>query len=145
MSHAHDYLEELGDIIQDLTREEQLLTFRDYGEKLHPLDDKWKEEHNMVPGCASATHLVCRIEDDGTLHFEGDSQSLISKGYLYVLIEAFNGSTPEELVKDAESYVMAFAEKAQVKMSIVPSRANAFQNIFMFMQKKAIEALAQAG
>lgn len=132
-----NYLETIAEDLADLTREEKLLTLRDYGEQLPPMDDTLKTEENMVPGCASATYIVCHHNPDGTLHFIGDSQSFISKGYIYVLTHAFNGCTPQELA-NSQDYVQAFAEKTGVRLSMIASRANVFERIYHFMQMKAL-------
>ena len=132
------FLDDIAEDFTDLTREEILLTLRDYGEQLSPMDETLKTDDNMVPGCASATHIVCSHQPDGTLHFVGDSQSFISKGYIYVLTEAFNGSQPEELLEHSQPYVQAFAEKAGVRLSMIQSRANVFERIYHFMQLKAL-------
>lgn len=146
IDHARDYLNEKGEEFEWLeSPQDRLLTLRQYGDYLERLDAQDKTDANLVPGCASATHIIARLETDGSLHFAGDSESFISRGYIYLLTEAFNGVMPDDLLKAAEPFVLEFAERAKVRMSMIQSRANAFENIFRFMQQKAVEALGQEG
>ena len=143
LEHAHEFLDEVAEDMQFLEgRQDQLLAFRQYGDYLTPLDDSYKTEDHYVHGCASATHVRAVLHDDNTVTFEGDSQSFISKGYIYLLSEAFNGIDGEQFLKESEPIVQKFIEKAQVGLSLVQSRANAFERIYRFMQKKTLESLS---
>lgn len=143
MNHACDFLNETGDDLAMLeSRHDRLLTLRQYGDYLEPLDPALKSDSTQVPGCASATFMTAVLQDDGTLRFRGDSESFISKGYLYILIEALNGTTPQEMMHDVVPCVESFAEKAGVRLSMIQSRANVFANVFSFMQRKTAEAVA---
>lgn len=143
MQHARDFLGELAEELQFLpTKQEHLLTFRQYGDYLPEFDETLKTEDNYVPGCASATHVICTLTDDGTVTFSGDSQSFISKGYIYILKEAFDGVKARVFITESEAIVRAFIENSGVGLSLIQSRANAFERIYRFMQKKVIEALA---
>lgn len=142
MSAPFAFLENVADDLASLSsREEHLITIKDYGLRLSPCLEDFKQECNLVQGCASATHIICNLNPDGTLHFEGDSQSFISKGYLYILFTAFNNAPPEKLLKEADTHIQHFVQKAQIRQGLTPSRANVFENIYQFMKFKAIEAL----
>ena len=144
MTNPCDYLAEIGEDLAMLTsRQDQLLTLRQYGEYLPAMDSAYKTNDQLVPGCASATHIVAQLQDDGTIHFIGDSESFISKGYIYILIEALNGCTPEQILQTVKPCVQTFAEQAGVRLSMIQSRANVFENVFHFMQRKTAEAVAQ--
>lgn len=144
MSRACDFLKETGDDLALLdSRRDQLLALRQYGEYLDALDPTLKGEETLVPGCASATYMTAVLNDDGTLRFYGDSESFISKGYLYILIEALNGVTPAQMMQDVVPCVQDFAQKAGVRLSMIQSRANVFENVFHFMQRKTAEAVAK--
>lgn len=144
MSNPCDYLAEIGEELAMLTsRQDQLLALRQYGEYLPAMSAEHKTAQNLVPGCASATHIIADLQDDGTMHFSGDSESFISKGYIYILIEALNGCTPTEVLQDSKPCVQTFAEQAGVRLSMIQSRANVFENVFHFMQRKTAEAVAE--
>jgi cysteine desulfuration protein SufE len=145
VQHAQEFLAEISEDLAFLPARDRYVALREYGDELAPMDDALKVEANIVPGCLSLTYLAGSLDEDGLIRFQGDSESFVSKGYLYILIQAFDGSRPEAFVKDAEPLVNAFADKAQVTLSMVPSRANVFERMFRFMQRKAVEALADAG
>lgn len=143
MQHARDFLEEIAEELQFLnSKQEHLLTFRQYGDYLPEFDEALKTEDNYVPGCASATHIICTLADDGTVTFAGDSQSFISKGYIYILQEAFNGVQADTFLTESDAIVQTFIDKSGVGLSLIQSRANVFERIYRFMQKKVVEALA---
>ncbi|MFW5692396.1 MAG: SufE family protein [Chloroflexota bacterium] len=145
LNHAREYLEETGALLAELTsREEQLITLREIGEELPPMDPALKTQEHMVPGCASATYVITEIKPDERVYFHMDSESFISKGYLYILMEALNGCTAEDLLKNVEPYVQAFAEDAGVRLSMLASRANVFERVFRFMQKQILEQMASS-
>lgn len=142
MQDPKTYLDELGEDFEFLdTKEERLITFRDYGDRLDRISDDLKRDEQKVPGCASSTWVYVDLNEDGTLHVYGDSDSFISRGYIYILSQAFEGADPAELIANAKPYVEQFADRAGVRLGTVPSRANAFANIFEFMQREAVKAV----
>lgn len=141
LQQAEAYLTDQGDLLAELTsREDQLLTLRDWGESLAAMPEALRTPEAMVPGCASATYIVCEIDTGERVRFTGYSESFISRGYIHVLLEALNGLPVQIVLSDVEPSVMAFAEKSGARMSMIASRANVFERIFRFMQKTAIEA-----
>ncbi len=143
MANPCDYLAEIAEDFEILTsRQDQLLTLRQYGDYLDAMDAHLKTDSALVPGCASATHIVGELQADGTMRFMGDSESFISKGYIYILIEALNDTTPETILKSVKLCVHDFAEKAGVRLSTIQSRANVFENVFTFMQRITVEQVA---
>jgi cysteine desulfuration protein SufE len=146
IDRTRDFLVETGELLAELpTREEQLMALRDYGDQLDPLDDSRKSDATFVPGCASATYIDVDLTPEGRLRFSGDSQSFISRGYIYILTHALSGLTPDEVLHEAVPVVESFAQQANVRMSMIASRANVFERIFHFMQKKTVEAVSQKG
>ena len=109
-------------------RYEQLIW---YAQKLQAFPENGKLPENKVPGCVSQVYVTASLED-GKVIFEGDSDSQLTKGLLALLIEGLNGSTPTELTPD-------FIQETGLNVSLTPSRANGFYNIFKTMQKKAWE------
>lgn len=136
MTTYNDFLNEIADDLELLDRQEQLLALRQYGDYLERPPERLFADENHVPGCASPTFVDGWLKPDGKMHFEGYSESFISRGYVYILLKAFEDVTPETLV-EAEPDVMAFAERAGVRLSTITSRANAFQNIYRQMQVRA--------
>ena len=76
----------------------------DLGRELPPLDEQAPVEQNMVRGCQSQVWLTSRNEG-GRLYFDADSDAFIVKGLLAVVLAAYNGRTPEEILAfDIEDY-----------------------------------------
>lgn len=76
----------------------------DLGRELPPLDEQARVEQNMVRGCQSQVWLTSR-EEGGKLYFDADSDAFIVKGLLAVVLAAYNGKTPKEILAfDIEDY-----------------------------------------
>ena len=91
----------------------------DMGEEQEPLPDGEKTEQNLIDGCQSRVWLQCDYED-GKLVFTADSDALIVKGIIALLIRVLSGHTPTEIM-DADLY---FVEKIGLKDHLSPTRSN---------------------
>ena len=69
----------------------------DLGNDLEPLDDKYKTEQNLIDGCQSRVWLQCDMVD-GRLVFTADSDALIVKGIIALLIQVLSNHTPKEIL-----------------------------------------------
>lgn len=140
LQSARDFLHNIGEELGYLeTREDQLLTLRDYGDQLVPMPSELKTVDHMVKGCASATYVIVTLDEQGKIRLTTDSESFISKGYLYILTKALEGLTPEQVAVEIKPDVNAFAEVAGVRLSMIASRANIFERIYHFICKQAVE------
>ena len=113
-------------------RYEQLLW---YAKKLAPLPDEDKVAENKVPGCVSQVYVTAQVQDD-KVSFQGDSDAQITKGLLAMLIIALEGLSPKEIVQLTPDFI----KETKLDVSLTPSRANGFYNIFKTMQQKALAA-----
>lgn len=116
-------------------RYEQLLW---YAKKLEALPPERKVAENKVPGCVSQVYITASVEDD-KVSFQGDSDAQITKGLLAMLIIALEGLSPKEIVQLTPDFI----QETQLDVSLTPSRANGFYNIFKTMQKKALLAAGE--
>ncbi len=91
----------------------------DLGNDLEPLDAKYKTEQNLIDGCQSRVWLQCDYED-GKLVFTADSDALITKGIIALLIQVLSGHTPDEII-NAELY---FIDRIGLKDHLSPTRSN---------------------
>ena len=91
----------------------------DLGNDLEPLNDKYKTEQNLIDGCQSRVWLQCDYAD-GKLVFTADSDALIVKGIIALLIEVLSGHTPAEIL-DADLY---FIDKIGLREHLSPTRSN---------------------
>ena len=74
----------------------------DLGNEQEPLDEKYKTESNLIDGCQSRVWLQADYED-GRIHFSAESDALIVKGIVALLIRVLDNSTPQEIL-DADLY-----------------------------------------
>ena len=109
---------------------EQLLW---YAKKLPPMPESAKTEENKVKGCVSQVYITANLED-GKVCYQGDSDAQLVKGLVAFLIEGLNDLPPEEIVKVEPNFI----EDTGLKVSLTPSRANGFFNIFQMMKQKAL-------
>jgi len=91
----------------------------DLGNDLDALDDKYKTEQNLIDGCQSRVWLQCDCVD-GRLVFTADSDALIVKGIIALLIHVLSNHTPKEIL-DANLY---FIDKIGLRDHLSPTRSN---------------------
>ena len=91
----------------------------DLGNEQEPLEDRFKTEQNLIDGCQSRVWLVAEM-DDQVIHFRAESDALIVKGIVSLLIRVLSGHTPQEIL-DADLY---FIEEIGLKEHLSPTRSN---------------------
>ena len=91
----------------------------DLGNEQEPLDEKYKTESNLIDGCQSRVWLQCD-EEDGKLLFKTESDALIVKGIVTLLINVLSGHTPDEIL-EANLY---FIPEIGLKEHLSPTRSN---------------------
>jgi cysteine desulfuration protein SufE len=111
-------------------RYEQLLW---YAKKLAAMPEAAKTPENKVQGCVSQVFIAADLTD-GKVWYQGDSDAQLVKGLVALLIQGLNGLTPEEISQITPDFI----EATGLQVSLTPSRANGFYNIFQMMKKKAI-------
>lgn len=116
-------------------RYEQLLWL---SKKLEGFPEAEKTPDNKVPGCVSQVYIIANL-DNGRVHYQGDSDAQITKGLVAFLIQGMSGLSPREIIDLSPDFI----KETQLDISLTPSRANGFFNIFKTMQKKA-EALVDS-
>jgi len=106
------------------------------GKNLPSLDPKDRNKENLVSGCQSIIYLHSALKE-GVVHFSAYSEALISAGLAAVLIEVYNGETPETILKCPPDYL----ETLGLRASLTPSRANGLYNIHLRMKQDALKFL----
>lgn len=91
----------------------------DLGNDLDALNDKYKTPDNLIDGCQSRVWLQCDYKN-GTLRFTADSDALIVKGIIALLIHILSGHTPQEIL-DAKLY---FIDSIGLREHLSPTRSN---------------------
>ena len=111
-------------------RYEQLLL---YAKKLQDMPEADKTPENKVQGCVSQVYITANLED-GKVWYQGDSDAQLVKGLVALLIEGLNGLPPDEIINVSPEFI----QETGLNVSLTPSRANGFYNIFQTMKKKAL-------
>ena len=106
----------------------------DLGNEQEPLDEKYKIESNLIDGCQSRVWLQADYVD-GKLNFTAESDALIVKGIVALLIRVLSGHTPQ-VILDADLY---FIEKIGLKEHLSPTRSN---GLLAMVKQMRVYALA---
>lgn len=109
-------IEEFLEIDDWMDRYQMLI---DLGEEQEPLPEEEKTEQNLIDGCQSRVWLVCE-ERDGRLVFRAESDALIVKGIVALLVRVLSGHTPQEIL-DADLY---FIREIGLTDHLTPTRSN---------------------
>ena len=91
----------------------------DLGNEQEPLEEKYKTEQNLIDGCQSRVWLVADYADE-VIRFRAESDALIVKGIVALLIRVLSDHTPQEIL-DADLY---FIEEIGLKEHLSPTRSN---------------------
>jgi cysteine desulfuration protein SufE len=106
----------------------------DLGNEQEPLDEKYKVESNLIDGCQSRVWLQADYVD-GKINFTAESDALIVKGIVALLIRVLSGHTPQEIL-DADLY---FIEQIGLKEHLSPTRSN---GLLAMVKQMRVYALA---
>ena len=90
------------------------------GKLLAALADSERNENNKVRGCQSQVWLVADIQPDGSVNFRADSDAMIVKGLVAVLLQVYSGLKPEEILATSPQFLKDLGFAANLS----PSRAN---------------------
>lgn len=122
-----EVVDEFADLDDWMDKYQMLI---DLGNDLEALDEKYKNEQNLIDGCQSRVWLQCDYRD-GALWFTADSDALIVKGIIALLLRVVSGHTPKEII-DADLY---FIERIGLREHLSPTRSNGL--LAMVKQVKA--------
>lgn len=111
-----EIIEEFSEMDDWMDRYQLLI---DMGEEQAPLPAEEKNESNLIDGCQSRVWIVCD-EQDGRLHFRAESDALIVKGIIALLIRVINDHTPQEIL-DAKLH---FIDDIGLREHLSPTRSN---------------------
>ena len=93
----------------------------DMGNSLGPLDEQYKKPQYLIEGCQSRVWIHAEYKE-GKVFFEAESDTVIVKGLVYLLLKVFSGRTPDEIL-DTNLY---FIERIGLKEHLSPTRSNGF-------------------
>ena len=112
----NEVIEQFADFDDWMDRYQLLI---DLGNDLEPLDERYKTEQNLIDGCQSRVWLQCE-EREGKLWFSADSDALIVKGIIALLIHVLSGQLAKDIL-DTELY---FIEQIGLREHLSPTRSN---------------------
>ncbi|MDZ7663554.1 SufE family protein [Thiohalophilus sp.] len=126
-----EIVDEFGIIDEWMDRYSYLI---DLGKKLAPLDDKLKTEEHLIRGCQSRVWVVPEMKD-GRIYFFADSDAMITKGIIALLVRVLSGRTPAEII-NADLH---FIDDIGLKENLSPTRSNGLVNMIRQMKQYALE------
>ncbi len=103
------------------------------GNTLAPIDEKYKTPGNIIEGCQSRVWLNAELKD-GKVIFEADSDAIIVKGIISLLIRVLSGHTPQEIL-DTDLY---FIKKIGLQEHLSPTRSNGLLSMIKQMRMYAL-------
>ncbi len=125
-----EVIEEFNDFDEWMDKYQMLI---DLGNDLESLDEKYKNTQNLIEGCQSRVWLQCDYTD-GLLVFTADSDALITKGIIALLIRVLSHHTPKEIAS-ADLY---FIEKIGLRQHLSPTRSNGLLSMVKQIKSYAI-------
>ena len=111
----------------------------DYGNNLPPFPEESRTEQNLIDGCQSQVWFTCKMNEDGKITYQGDSDAILVKGIVALLIRVLSDHTPREIV-DADLY---FIDRIQLREHLSPTRSNGLAAMLKQMRLFALTFLAQ--
>ena len=130
-----------GSIPDEKLRYKQLLYMAN---QLKPLDPSLAIPENKVPGCLSTVYVDCTPEtkmneetgeEETVLNYVGDSDGLLTKGLVALLVRGLSGCTAEQIQKVDPEFISA----AKITQSLTPGRNNGFLNMLAVMKAKSLK------
>lgn len=112
----------------------------DLGNEQEPLDEQYKTEQNLIEGCQSRVWLQAD-NVDGKIVFRAESDALIVKGIIALLIKVLSGHTPDEIL-NADLY---FIDKIGLKDHLSPTRSNGLLSMVKQIRMYALAFKAKEG
>ncbi len=106
----------------------------DLGKGLEAYPETEKIEDKLIKGCQSRVWLDWRLED-GKLYFKADSDAIITKGIISLLISVYSGRTPNEIAADDFSFI----NRIGLKENLSPTRANGLVSMIDTIKAVALE------
>lgn len=113
----------------------------DLGNEQEPLPVQYKTESNLIDGCQSRVWLQADLTPEGTVHFQAESDALIVKGIVTLLIRVLDNHTPDEIL----SADLHFIEDIGLKDHLSPTRSNGLVAMLKQMKLYAMAFKAKSG
>ena len=106
----------------------------DYGNGLEPFPEEDKTPENLIDGCQSKVWFTAQMQD-GKVIYRGDSDAILVKGIVALLIRVLSGHTPEEIVNEQ----LYFIDEIQLREHLSPTRSNGLNAMLRRMIEYAVK------
>lgn len=106
----------------------------DLGKDLPLIDPTYKTDDYLIKGCQSQVWLFAEVKDDNKVYFSADSDAIITKGLVSLMVDALSGQTAKDIA-EAEIY---FIDKIGLKSHLSPTRSNGLLSMLNQMKNYAI-------
>lgn len=125
-------------VVEDFAMYDQWLDKYEYiielGKNLEPFPEDRKTEDRLIKGCQSRVWLDCELRDS-KIYFTADSDAIITKGIISLLVNVYSGRTAREILEDD----FAFLEQIGLRENLSPTRANGLASMVETIKKLARE------
>ena len=101
---------------------------------LEKMDEQMKNDKNIIKGCQSKVWLHAEL-NEGKIKFLADSEAIITRGIIAILLTIFNNRTPQEIIESDTNFI----EKIGLKEHLSPNRANGLYSMIKKIKFYAIE------
>lgn len=112
-----EIIEEFGEIDDWMDRYGYII---DLGNALPPIEEKYKTPEHLIEGCQSRVWINAELTPEGRVHFEADSDAIIVKGIIALLIKVLDNQTPQDIL-DADLH---FIDAIGLSEHLSPTRSN---------------------
>ena len=127
-----------NEIVEDFSMYEEWLDKYEYlielGKNLEPYPESSKTDDRLIKGCQSRVWLDSKFED-GKIYFSADSDAIITKGIISLLISIYSGRTPEEILSSDFSFI----DRIGLKENLSPTRSNGLVSMISTIKALALE------
>ncbi|MBQ6791080.1 MAG: SufE family protein [Paludibacteraceae bacterium] len=117
INEAQDEIIEEFEFFDDWIGRYELLI--EYGKKLKPMPESDKTDQNLIDGCQSKVWLTAQLQG-GVIHFTGDSDAVLVKGIVALMLQVLNDHTPKDILS-ADLY---FIDRIGLREHLSPTRSN---------------------
>ncbi len=132
INQQHDeIIEEFADIDDWMDRYAYII---DLGNALPPIDEKYRTPEYLIEGCQSRAWLHADLTDDGKIEFTADSDAIIVKGIISLLVKVLSGHTPDEIM-NSDLY---FIDRIGLAEHLSPTRSNGLAALVKQMKLYAV-------
>lgn len=112
----------------------------EYGNELDSFDEAHRQEQNLIDGCQSKVWLHAEL-NNGKIEFQGDSDAIIVKGIVALLLRVLSGHTPDEILESD----LFFIDEIGLKEHLSPTRSNGLVAMVKQMKAYALAFKAKMG